>query len=101
MTFTSGGTYGKYKHQHNPGTLGADWNRFTSSGRLYVDYREVNFGNNYQETDRFYIGSNDIDSITDRIDNETNASQIGISGKTENAVNIMYSQCAYMFIRVA
>lgn len=101
MSFTALGTYGKYKHQHEPGTLGADWNRFTSSGRLYVDYREVNFGNNYQETDRFYIGSTDIDSITERTDNETNASQIGISGKTENADNIMPGIGVYMFRRTA
>lgn len=101
MTFTSGGTYGKYKHQHNPGTLGADWNHFVNGNRMYMDYREINNGTNYSENTRLYIGSSDLQSIKDRTDNETNASQIGISGKTENADNIMYSQCAYMFIRVA
>ena len=101
MTFTSGGTYGKYKHQHNPGTLGADWNHFVSGNRMYMDYREINNGTNYPENMRLYIGSSDLQSMKDRTDSDTNASQIGISGKTENADNIMYSQCAYMFIRVA
>lgn len=101
MSFTALGLYGKYKHYHNPGTLRADWNRFTSGGRMYFDYREVNFSNNYQETERLYIGSNDIDSTSGRTDIETNASQIGISGKTENTENIMPGVGVYIFRRTA
>ena len=68
---------------------------------MYFDYREVNFSNNYQETERLYIGSNDIDSTSGRTDIETNASQIGISGKTENTDNIMPGIGVYMFRRTA
>ena len=101
MSFTSLGTYGKYKHQHNPGTLGADWNHFASGNRMYMDYREINNGTNYPENMRLYIGSSDLQSMTDRTDNETNASQIGISGKTENTDNIMPGIGVYMFRRTA
>ena len=101
MSFTSLGTYGKYKHQHNPGTLGADWNHFASGNRMYMDYREINNGTNYPENMRLYIGSSDLQSMTDRTDSETNASQIGISGKTENTDNIMPGIGVYMFRRTA
>ena len=101
MSFTSLGTYGKYKHQHNPGTLGADWNHFVSGNRMYMDYREINNGTNYLENMRLYIGSSDLQSLNDRTDSETNASQIGISGKTENTDNIMPGIGVYMFRRTA
>jgi hypothetical protein len=101
MSFTSLGTYGKYKHQHEPGTLGADWNHFVNGYRMYMDYREINNGTNYPENKRLYIGSSDLQSVTDRTDNEANASQIGISGKTENTDNIMPSIGVYMFRRTA
>ena len=101
MSFTSLGTYGKYKHQHNPGTLGADWNHFVNGNRMYMDYREINNGTNYLENMRLYIGSSDLQSFNDRTDSETNASQIGISGKTENTDNIMPGIGVYMFRRIA
>lgn len=101
MSFTSLGTYGKYKHQHNPGTLGADWNHFASGNRMYMDYRGINNGTNYPENMRLYIESSDLQSMTDRTDGETNASQIGISGKTENTDNIMPGIGVYMFRRTA
>ena len=101
MSFTSLGTYGKYKHQHNPGTLGADWNHFASGNRMYMDYREINNGTNYPENMRLYIGSSDLQSMKDRTDSETNASQIGISGKTENTDNIMPGIGVFMFRRTA
>lgn len=101
MSFTSLGTYGKYKHQHNPGTLGADWNHFVNGNRMYMDYREINNGTNYPENMRLYIGSSDLQSMNDRVDNETNASQIGISGKTENADNLPPSTAVYRWRRTA
>lgn len=101
MSFTAPGTYGKYKHNHDPGTLGADWNHFVSGYRMYMDYREINNGTNYTENMRLYIGSSDLQSMNDRVDNETNASQIGISGKTENADNLPPSTAVYRWRRTA
>lgn len=66
-----------------------------------MDYREINNGTNYPENMRLYIGSSDLQSMTDRTDSETNASQIGISGKTENTDNIMPGIGVYMFRRTA
>lgn len=101
MSFTALGTYGKYKHNHDPGTLGADWNHFVNGNRMYMDYREINNGTNYPENMRLYIGSSDLQSMNDRVDNETNASQIGISGKTESTDNLPPATAVYRWIRTA
>ena len=101
MSFSANGTYGKYNHQHNPGTLGADWNHFANGYRMYMDYREINNGINYPENKRLYIGSSDLQSMTERTDNETNASQIGISGKTESTDNLPPSIAVYRWRRTA
>ena len=66
-----------------------------------LNYREINNGTSYPENMRLYIGSSDLQSMNDRTDSETNASQIGISGKTENTDNIMPSIGVYMFRRTA
>ncbi len=100
MSFTAGSTGGKYKHKHNSGTLGADWNTFISNGRLYVDYREVKYAN-YKENVRSYIGSSDISYVPERSDIEYNTSQIGVSGETGEAYNTQPYTVIYYWKRTA